>query len=170
MVLKSRSSCWGVLIRSALCTGGGGVEGDVRVGVILNTDWTITSVTAWVVSDSGSGLGRRGCLEIFGSFHLIVSNAQIYCRGTHVSLERVPVDTGITDLLKSVNLRSALVLLFPKMTYLEVVRLTPCHTVDDRTPAKSSTCSDGLGLVVGRRLGNGLVLPVEPGLSVSPAS
>ena len=106
-------------------------------------------MAAWVVSNSGSSLGRRGCLEVFGSFHLIFSHTQTNCRGTHVSLKSVPVDTGITDLLESVNLRSALVLLFPKMTYLEVVRLTPCHTVDDRTPAKSSTCSDGLGLVVG---------------------
>ena len=169
-MLKSRSSCWGVLNRSASYTGGSGVEGDVRVGVILNTDWTITSVAAWVVSNSGSSLGRRGCLEVFGSFHLIFSHTQTNCRCTHVSLKRVPVDTRVTDLLKGVNLRSALVLLYPKMTYLEAVRLTPCHTVDNCTSAKSSTSSNGLGSIIGRRLGYGLVLPVEPGLSVSTAS
>jgi len=88
-------------------------------------------------------------LEIFGSFHLLVSHGiVVYFRDTYVGLKRVPVDTGITDLLESVNLRSALVLLCPKMTYLEIMRLTPCHTVDDCTSAKSSTCSDGLGLVV----------------------
>jgi hypothetical protein len=34
-------------------------------------------------------------------------------------------------------------------TYLEVVGLTPCHSIDDRASTESSTSSDGLGLVIG---------------------
>jgi hypothetical protein len=49
-------------------------EGDgIRVGIILDPDRTIGSVTAWVVSDSGGSLRRRGSSEVFGFFHLIIS-------------------------------------------------------------------------------------------------
>lgn len=49
--------------------------------------------------------GRRR-LEVFGSFHLLIS--LITQPGSpvvaHVGLQRVPVDSGVSDLLKSVDL------------------------------------------------------------------
>jgi hypothetical protein len=80
--------------------------GDVRVRIILNPDRTVGSVTTGVVSHTSSSLGRRRSLEVFGPFHLLVSllTRDDIVGGTHISLERVPVYTGVTNLLESIDL------------------------------------------------------------------
>jgi len=45
-------------------------------------------------------------LEVLCSFHLLVSfHTDVYMvDGTHISLKRVPVNAGVTDLLESIDL------------------------------------------------------------------
>jgi len=80
--------------------------GDVRIWIILNSDRTVGSVATWVVCHTSSSLRCGRSLEVLCSFHLLVSfHADVYMLGgTHVSLEGVPVNAGVTDLLESIDL------------------------------------------------------------------
>jgi len=46
-------------------------------------------------------------------------------------------------------------------TYLEGMRLTPSQPIDRRTSTQSLPCTNRLSLVIGGRLGDGLVCPID---------